>query len=326
MRNAPTIVQLAKQLGVASSTVSRAFTNPRLLRPETVQRVLDAATEMGYVPNNYARALITGKSGAIGLIIPDIANPFFPPIIRSAQLAAEMLGLSVFIADTDNDPDRELLTISRMSPQVEGLIIASSRLSEKSLLTIAQRQPTVLINREIPGVSRLLVSASKALDESIEHFINAGHVRIAYVGGPPRSWSNVQRRDSVTNALKAKGLASLLFEAPAGTYADGIAVSDAVVDSGATAVIAFDDVIAHGLMSGFRAGGLSVPEDIAILGCDDTLAISTYPPLSSIALDLSQVGKKAIELLRNTTSRGEIPEQRVELEGSLVLRGTTASS
>ena len=323
MRNAPTIVQLAKHLGVASSTVSRAFTNPGLLRPETVQRVLDAAAELGYVPNNYARALITGRSGVIGLIVPDIANPFFPPIIRHAQLALEELGLSVFIADTDDDADREVTMIGRLSPQVEGLIIAASRLPEKSLLTISQRLPTVLINRDIEGIARVLVSASDALVLGIEHFVNSGHTRIAYVGGPPRSWSNVQRHSSVARALNDHGLEGIFLQAPAGTYADGLALSDAVVDSGATAVVAFDDVIAHGLMSGFRARGLKIPEDICILGCDDTLAITTYPALSSIALDVSQAGRIAVEALRTTSPRRGVIEQRIELEGTLVLRGTT---
>jgi LacI family transcriptional regulator len=323
VRNAPTIVQLAKHLGIASSTVSRAFTNPGLLRPETVQRVLDAAAELGYVPNNYARALITGRSGVIGLIVPDIANPFFPPIIRHAQLAAEELGLSVFIADTDEDADREATMIGRLSPQVEGLIIASSRLPEKSLLTIAQRLPTVLINRDIEGISRVLVSASDALVQGVEHFVNSGHTRIAYVGGPPRSWSDMQRHSSVAGALSDHGLDGIFLQAPAGTYADGVNVSGAVIDSGATAVFAFDDVIAHGLMSGFRARGLKIPEDICILGCDDTLAITTYPALSSIALDFAHAGRKAVDALRNTGPRGAVIEQRIELGGTLVLRGTT---
>lgn len=323
MRNAPTIIQVAKQLGVAPSTVSRAFTNPGLLRAETVQRVLDAAAELGYVPNNHARALITGKSGVIGLIVPDIANPFFPPIIRHAQLAAEEFGLSVFIADTDGDADREVTMIGRLSPQVDGLIIAASRLPEKSLQTIAQRMPTVLINRDISKIARVLVSATDALAEGINHFVQGGHTRIAYVGGPAQSWSNMQRQSSVSHALNEHGLEVILVQAPAGTYADGVEASGPVIESGATAVIAFDDVIAHGLMSGFRARGLRIPEDVCILGCDDTLAITTFPALSSIALDLAKAGRIAVETLRNTGPRGGVIEQRIELEGSLVLRGTT---
>jgi LacI family transcriptional regulator len=259
----------------------------------------------------------------IGLIVPDIANPFFPPMIRHSQLAAEELGLSVFIADTNEDADREATMIGRLSPQVEGLIIASSRLPDKSLLTIAQRLPTVLINRDIEGIARVLVSASAALVQGIEHFVNTGHTRIAYVGGPPRSWSDEKRHSTVARALSDHGLDGIFLRAPAGTYADGVEASGAVVESGATAVIAFDDVIAHGLMSGFRARGLKIPEHISILGCDDILAITTYPSLSSIALDFAQAGRKAVEALRTTGPRHGVVEQRIELEGTLVLRGTT---
>ena len=94
---------------------------------------MDAAAEIGYVPNHHARALITGRSGAIGLVLPDVANPFFPPLIRYAQLAAEDYGLAVFVADTAEDTKRELQMIERLSPQVEGLIIASSRLPDRVL-------------------------------------------------------------------------------------------------------------------------------------------------------------------------------------------------
>lgn len=218
--------------------------------------------------------------------------------------------------------DREAKMIGRLAPQVEGLIIASSRLPERSLVTIAQRQPTVLINRDIAGIARVLISASDALIEGIDHFVRAGHSRIAYVGGPPRSWSDGQRHGSVVRALANHGLEGLFFQAPTGTHADGLTMSDDVLESGATAVVAFDDVIAHGLVSGFRARGLQIPDDICILGCDDTLAVTTYPPLSSVSLDLSKAARQAVETLRATGDR-EVIEQRIELEGTLVLRGTT---
>lgn len=323
MRKAPTIVQIAKTLGVAPSTVSRAFTDPGKLRPGTVQRVLDAAADVGYVPNSYARALITGRSGMIGLIVPDIANPFFPPIIRHAQLAAEELGLTVFVADTNGDSKREATLIERLSPQVEGFIVASSRLPDDSLLTLARRQPTVLINRDVEEIARVLVSATSALVQAIRHLLETGHTRIAYVGGPPESWSNSQRLDCVESVLGSYGIEGIFFQAPAGTHADGLRICTALLASGTTAVIAFDDVIAHGLMAGLRARGVRVPEDINVLGCDDTLAITTYPPLSSIALDLGTAGRTAVEVFRSISSHEEIPERRIELEGVLVLRGTT---
>lgn len=323
MKSKSTIVQVAKRIGVAPSTVSRAFTDPGKLKPETVQRVMDAAAEIGYVPNHHARALITGRSGAIGLVLPDVANPFFPPLIRYAQLAAEDYGLAVFVADTAEDTKRELQMIERLSPQVEGLIIASSRLSDRVLQTIAERQPTVLINRDVADVPRVLISTSKALAEGLHHLVETGHTRIAYVGGPARSWSDAQRRGCVQSTLENLGLKPYFFQAKSGNYADALEVSGEVEAAGATAVIAFDDVVAHGLMSGFRAHGLRVPEDINVLGCDDTLAITTHPPLSSISLDLASAARSAVTILRSAGRPGASTDQRFELEGSLVLRGTT---
>jgi LacI family transcriptional regulator len=326
IRKAPTIVQIAKILGVAPSTVSRAFTDPGKLLPETVERVLATANRIGYVPNNHARALITGRSSVIGLVVPDIANPFFPPIIRYAQRAAEERGLSLIIADADGDPERESHLVGRLTPQVEGLILASSRLPEQSLLTIAERLPTVLINRDVAGISRVLVNTGDALDEAIDGFVARGHRRIAYVGGPERSWSNQERHARVVAAVERHGLASAFFAAPAGTYAEALELAEPVSRSGATAVIAFDDVVAHGLMSGFQALRRRVPEAIEVLGCDDTLATTTFPALSTVALDLAEAARRAVALLQRPP-RGERAseprEARVELEGRLVLRGST---
>ena len=119
------------------------------------------------------------------------------------------------------------------------------------------------------------------------------------------------------------GLEGLFFQAKSGNYADALELSGEVEAAGATAVIAFDDVVAHGLMSGFRAHGLRVPEDICVLGCDDTLAITTHPPLSSISLDLASAARSAVTILRSASRPGASSDQRFELEGSLVLRGTT---
>jgi LacI family transcriptional regulator len=128
MAGRATITQIARRLGVAPSTVSRAFNEPRLLRPETVARVKAVADEMGYVANRHARALITGRSGAIGLIVPDITNPFFPLMIRFAQREAEALDQVVLVVETDSEPEQERRQIASLLAQTEGLIIASSRL------------------------------------------------------------------------------------------------------------------------------------------------------------------------------------------------------
>ena len=316
-------MEVAKAVGVAPSTVSRAFTRPELLRPETVARIRTAADELGYVPNNHARALITGRSAAIGVIVPDIANPFFPPLIRHLQSTAEGHGLAVFVADTDERADREAQLIGRLTPQVEGLVLASSRISEESLITVAERQPVVLINRDVPGTARILVTTSAAQAEGLAELVRSGRRRVAYVAGPRRSWSDGERRQGLRRTAADLPVELVEIDPDDSTFASGQASVGEVLARGCDAVIAFDDVLAHGVVTGLLAAGLAVPDDVAVLGCDDILAITTHPPLSSIALPLPEAATAAIEALLDVDRRGRVRETRIEIPGRLVLRGTT---
>ncbi|WP_171041352.1 LacI family DNA-binding transcriptional regulator [Sinomonas susongensis] len=321
----PTITQLAAQLGVSPSTVSRAFTRPDLLRTDTVDRVLAAAQAVGYVPNNHARALSTGKAGAIGLIVPDIANPFFPPLIRAAQNHATAAGLAVFLADSDENPDREERLIIAMAPQVEGLLVVSSRLPSSRLRDLSGRYRLALVNRDVGGTFRVLLDATSAIHAALSHLAGLGHTRIAYVGGPERSWSNRQRRAAVEKRSRELGLHFMSYSAGPGTYEAAKALSRTVVGNGATAVIAFDDVLAHGLMGGFAEEKVDVPGDVSIIGCDDALATTTFPPLSTISFRVDEAAAEAVHALTAHSSPGTLPATRVAFEGSLVLRGTTST-
>jgi len=321
----PTITQLAAQLGVAPSTVSRAFTRPHLLRPETVDAVKKAAEAAGYVPNQHARALSTGRAGAIGLIVPDIANPFFPPLIRAAQNVAGEAGLSVFLADTDEDARREEQLIARMAPQVEGLVIGSSRLGSGRIRELAASQRVAFINRDVPYSYRVLLDTTAAIRTALQHLAGLGHTGIAYVGGPGQSWSNRQRRAAVDAYTGPPSWSVTHFRADPGTYEAARNLAPAVVASGATAVIAFDDVIAHGLMGGFSANGLAVPRDMSVIGCDDTLAATTFPELSTISINIAEAAGTAVRALSDNARARTLPAARIVFTGTLVLRGTTGA-
>jgi LacI family transcriptional regulator len=193
MTRRPTIVDIANELGISHSTVSRAFTQPRRLRPETVERVRAAAAEMGYVPNRSAKALSTGKPGVIGLIVPDITNPFFPPLIRAAQRAAERQDIAVYVGESDNSQERELALIARLERQVEGFVIASSRLSDEALRGVTERTPSVLVNRDLEGVARILLTAGPALTEVITDYAGRSG-RGRRPSGAPRSRQPARRR------------------------------------------------------------------------------------------------------------------------------------
>lgn len=319
----PTITQLAAQLGVAPSTVSRAFTRPQLLKPETVELVKEAAKAAGYIPNHHARALATGRAGAIGLVVPDIANPFFPPLIRAVQNIASDGGLSVFLADTDEDPEREDRLIARMSPQVEGIVVGSGRLSSSRIREIAASQRIAFINRDVPHTYRVLLDTTAAIRAAMDHLMALGHTRIAYVGGPGRSWSNKQRRAAVDSYTGTSALRISHFSADPGTYEQAKNLATGVAAAGVTAVVAFDDVIAHGLMGGFNANGLAVPKDISIVGCDDTLATTTFPALTTISVNIAEAARTAVRALSDNPGSRSLPPARIVFEGTLILRGTT---
>lgn len=317
-----TINEVAKALGVAPSTVSRAFNRPHMLLPETVARVRAVAADMGYVPNRHARALSTGRTSAIGLVLPDITNPFFPPLVRAAQQAAEERDMSVLVAETDNDPERELRRLDQLRPQVEGIVLASSRLPEDALDAVVRRDRVVLVNRDHPGAARVLIGSGAAVTAAVAHLAATGALRLCYVGGPHRSWSEHERRGAVLEAGRAHGLTVTTERVETGTYADARSVAESLRPEEIDAVVAFDDVVAHGVIDGLASRGVSVPGDVRLVGCDDALPIETHPRLSTISLPSAQGVRRAVELLL-ASDGAPLPESREVLDGTLCLRETT---
>lgn len=324
VRTVPTIKQVAEAAGVSRATVSRAFGQPDLLSDDTVALVREVAERLGYVPNQTARALSTGRAGNIALVVPDITNPFFAAIMRGAQALAREKGFATFLGDSDETPELEDLLLGKLAAQVEGFILVSSRLSKERIKAHAARRPLVLLNREVPGIPRLLIDAAASYARAVEHLAELGHRSIAYVSGPAISWSNRQRRDAVLNTARRLGLQTSIVAAEKPTYEAGQACTEALLKTGATAVLAFDDVTAQGIMSGLAIRGLSVPEDLSIVGCDGILATQTYPPLTSIGIDCFGVGQRGVEMLLDLFEQKALREKSV-LATEFVIRATTAA-
>lgn len=316
-----TIVQVAKALGVAPSTVSRAFNEPHRLLPATVERVHEKAEELGYIPNVHARALITGRSGVIGLCVPDITNPFFPPMVRAAQKRAEQEGMVVYVTETDNDPDRERKILATMRQQTESIVVASPRLPAEELRYIAEASRLVLINSDHEGLARVLISTADAIAKAIRGFFDQGCRTITYVGGPRRSWSEYERRTTVETTCKSLGITSTSLAAESGTYYAARSMVDQILETGPDAIVAFDDVIAHGVMHGIESRGLRIPDDILLVGCDDALPSQTRPQLSTIRLPARRATNLAIDILAAGST--PVDEVRQILPGELIHRETT---
>lgn len=318
-----TINQVAKAAGVARSSVSRAFNKPHMLSPETVDRVKAVAVELGYTPNHMARALSTGRVGNLAMIVSDVANPFFPPMIRGAQDAADQADLCVMLGNSNEDPKQEDKLVGRFIGQVEGVILASSRMPEKRVREYAETRPVVLINRDMKNLPRILIDCTNGMSEAVQHLSSMGHKKIVYLSGPIGSWSNTSRRAALQKACSAFGVTLICLPKQVPNYEAGMRMTDKLLKCGATAAIAFDDLTAHGLLDGLKQRGVRIPEDISIIGCDDVLGSLTSPPLTSISNRSNEAGALAVSLLTDMLQSNAIKEARYALDTHLVVRAST---
>ena len=322
---APTISTVAELAGVSRATVSRAFSSPHRLRAETVSRVHSAAEQVGYVPNPVARALSTGRHGLLAMVVPDIANPFFPPLIGAAEKRADTAGLAVLLGNAAEDPAREDLLMGKLATQVDGFVLVSSRMSEAQIRAHAARRPIVLVNRDLTGIPRVLIDTTGGVREAVEHLASLGHARVAYLSGPTRSWANGQRARAFKRTAERLGLDPVVLPARISSFEAGRTAVPALLDTGATAVVAFDDLLAHGVLIGLAEQGVRVPADFSVVGCDDVMAAQTFPPLTTVSARAAEAGTVAVELLaqRLDSAGGAGSDVRVLLDTKLVIRATT---
>src|SRR3954463_3228168 len=176
-----TIKDVARAAGVSASTVTRALTLPELVHPATRDRVRQTAANLGYHPNRAARGLITGRTGNLGLLVPDLGNPFFPSVVKGVQARAHEADYAVFLADTDEDSAAEIGLVRKLSKQVDGILLCSPRMSDEELRTLAVDTPLVLLNRRLARVPSVIPEFADAMRQAVSHLAALGHRRIAYV-------------------------------------------------------------------------------------------------------------------------------------------------
>jgi len=325
MGKRPTIYSLAQELGLHASTVSRAFNQPDKVNAKSRERVLRRAAEVDYQPNLTARRLITGRAAIMGLIIPDIENPFFPPVIRAVQNAALLHELNVMLLDSELCPKRELQLITKMRRQMDGLILASPRSNVVEILEACGDTPTVLINQVFPGVRAVIIDNSAALEAAGDALANLGHRKIALLRGPASSWAARERAKAVrswSQAEKHVGLELTELGPFDATFDGGFKAASHLIASGATAAIAFDDLMACGTVAGLADRGLAVPEDYSVVGCDDVLlARTSTPTLSTVTAPVDDICRTAVDLLRSAIA-GEPPGEPIAYPGLFKLRAS----
>ncbi|MEU8231487.1 LacI family DNA-binding transcriptional regulator [Actinoplanes sp. NPDC048967] len=322
---AVTIKDVARAAGVSPSTVCRALSTPELVRAETRERVQRSAAELDYSPNRAARGLITGRTGNLGLIVPDLGNPFFPGVVKGIQARAREADHAVFLADTDEDPAAEAQLVRTLAKQVDGIVLCSPRMSEQELRGVAALTPVVLLNRRVGRLPAITFDNVDGMRQAVTHLTALGHRRIAYVAGPRASWSNRERVRGLRLAIAAAG-AELVEVGPVQPQFDGgVAAADQVLAAGVTAVIAYNDVIALGLLSRLNARGIAVPAAISVLGFDDiALSAMVHPSLTTVGLPMKSCGRAGVDLLLGLLQDPDkFGTTRRELGTQLMVRGST---
>jgi LacI family transcriptional regulator len=322
---AVTIKDVARLAGVSQSSVCRALTGPDRVRPETRERVERAAEELGYQPNRVARSLITGRTANIGVVLPDLANPFFPSVVKSIQTRARAFDYAVFLSDTDEDPAVEVPAIRALAMQVDGFLLCSPRAPDDDLRSFAGGKPIVVLNRRITPFPSVTADSADGMRQAVAHLHALGHRNVAYVAGPRTSWSNRDRLRGLRAATAAREMNLAEVGSVAPTVDGGAAAADLVAAAGVTAVLAYNDLVALGLMQRFHARGIRVPEQLSVVGFDDILVAGLIgPPLTSVAIAKEQIGRVGVDLLlelmagpdRDSTARRVLPTQ-------LIVRGST---
>lgn len=315
---AVTLADVAVEAGVHPSTVSRVLSRPQLIGEPTRTAVHAAIHKLGYTPNRAARQLAGGRIGAIGVLVPDITNPFFAHVVRSVQQGCRRNGLTMLLADTDQREADELSEARALAGSVDGFVACSPVAATQQWLQVVGTAPLVFVNRRANGVASVALDQQAIIELGVTHLRAAGHRSIAVVRGPHSYWSSRERNRVVRRlpGLVTYGPVRPDFEA-------GIALATDLMRSNVTGVLAFNDVQALGIVAGYRAAGRSVPRDLSVVGSDDIAdAAMSNPPLTTVAAPVQQLGDAAFDLLARLLA-GAIERPEITLPVTLTVRAST---
>lgn len=321
-----TIRDVAKAAGVSPSTVSRALTAEGPVNEQTRQRILQVAQRLNYLPDPAARRLITGRSGNIGLVVPDLGNPFFADIAKGVQHRIREQDCALFISDSDEKVRYELGAVHQLARQVDGLIMGSPRMADDDLMELAREVPMVLLHRMVDGLPSVVADWADGMRQAVENLYALGHRVIAYAAGPKASWSSERRMEGLRAVTDDYGCQLIELGNVAPNYDGGLAAADLFLATPATALIGYNDSVCFGVLSRLRQRGVQVPDDVSVVGCDNVrMSAMTNPQLTTVSVPRAEAGGAAVDMLKrllNGDENDEI-EHRV-LPTQLVVRGTTS--
>jgi LacI family transcriptional regulator len=330
-RPAVTIADVAKAVGVATSTVSRALTRPERVSAEVRERVTAAAAQLGYRPNPQARSLTSGRTHSMALLIPGVTNPYFFDLIRGTQAQAKARGYRHMLVDTEESAEIEATALAELSASVDGVVLTGSRLSDGQLLDISSRLPLVVVNREIDGVASVIVDTSAAIGEALEYLASLGHARMAFLAGPASSWSSRRRWEAVQAAARRLDVECIRIGPFTSMKQSGAAAADAAIHHRVTACLFFNDMLAIRALKRFAERGIVIPDAMSVVGCDDIFGADfCWPPLTTLTAPIEQVGRIATDMLLTrlqATGPGlPLARDRERVPARLTIRKSTAAA
>jgi LacI family transcriptional regulator len=327
---------VARAAGVHPGTVSRVL-NPStrpLVSPRTADRVDRAARELGYSLNPIASGLKTRRTFSIGVVIPDLTNPLFPPIIRGMEEVLDRAGYTTLVASTDGDPEREQQRLRTLTArQVDGFLIATAERGHAAIAEMtAAGMALVLVNRTIEegGVFAVVPDDRKGSALAVSHLADLGHRRIAHLAGPITLSTGRLRYRGFLEAMEDHGLTvdrRDVVHAEAFTEAAGAHAARRLLGarSRPTAIVAANDLLALGAYSALERAGLRCPADVSVIGFNGMPFTERFsPPLSTILIPHAQIGARAAELLLERIEDPQATPQTLMFEPSLLVRASTA--
>jgi DNA-binding LacI/PurR family transcriptional regulator len=289
-----TIRQVAAAAGVSVATASRSLSGSDAVVPATRERVLRVASELDYTPSRLGRSLATGSTGNIGVILPDVTNPFYTSFLAELESAVGARDIGILVGDSHEAPELERRLIERMTTQVDTLVLASSRLDDGAIVAACSRLPVVLANRSLEPtttvperLSQLTIDMDAGFSAAARHLYALGHRAVSYVDGPQRSWSGRQKAHTLARVCGELGMSLTTIAMTRPDFGGGRAAYAHVAadraNAAPSAIIAFNDQVALGLLSALREAGRDVPGEVSVIGCDDSLPDGmAWPSLTTV--------------------------------------------
>lgn len=329
-----TIRDVAREAGVSIATVSRVFNDSTLVGEATLRKVRDVATSLNYWPNGVARSLITSRTHTLGLLLPDMYGEFFSDVIRGLDTTARQHGFHLLVSSSHADSEALVDALRSMSGRVDGMVVMSPDVDAPAAIKgFSVHCPVVLLNpgREVDECDTISVANAEGAADVVRHLLGLGHRRIAIIRGPVRNIDAEQRLQGYRTALSDAGIAADPVLELQGDFTEPSGYEAALellrLTERPTAVFVANDHMAIGVLSGLSEAGVSVPTGMAVVGFDD-IAMSRYtsPPLTTVRVNTSLLGERAVELLmRSRRSANPEIKQHEILPTTLAIRASCGS-